>query len=1172
MASNDRTAFDSGASVAESDKTVLERDATILDDGTTMLEAALSDAAEQTDADANENIAIEKGDTILDTYRVDSDAIEGGMGSVWRVHHTGWNVDLAMKRPQPKCFSTEKSKTDFIRECESWINLGLHPNIVSCYYVREIYGTPSIFSEWMDGGSLEHTIQKGTIYEGTEAAQRERLLDLSIQFARGLHYAHEAGLIHQDVKPDNVLLTKDGEAKVADFGLARARAVLTVLEENATVCDAADGGKTMLSPSGGYTPAYCSMEQMDGKPLTRRTDIYSWAVSVMEMYVGSRPWANGVVAGLSSAGYFKQARVCMPEALEDLLSQCLRGEPEDRPHDFAEIETKLHEIYQVETGNAYPRPEPKAAADTADSLNNRALSFLDLGKNDEAEKFWERAIRYSPQSRHANYNYLIWQWRTGKIDDTECERRFSLVAENQNDPLLMNIKRAACQEARATKVASAALYRPVLCRGNRIASCVIGQGGAVREISLMRADNLELISTIIVDDEQEKFTHVFPHEQGLCTITENGMAGQIPVIYLDIWDISTRKRVRRTELLHAWDTLQNATLSKDGKRILLWRSYYEAPGDDYPSELSAVYDTDDGCLLWRRNTIYEPVSAAISAHGEYVILTHAHGLLELRDGNTGNTLAEVNPYFDKVGHRANINDVQFLPDASAFLSAGSDKKIILWRTNTLTVTKEFVGHTQKIFRVALSAGGSRFLSTAPDELKLWSLSDGHSLHSERISQSGYEVCVDELLQSIWFSDGRYTLLTVFDEATYELSCIQDFRGAAKSEKERDQAASQVRQLIQDRQIAEALALIQKHNQNTAGFLHSEQSQSLSEAIGKFCHRSAVVKVEQMLEISLAVPSGLGSITFCDGESSLAAAPSSAGYPICKYTLEDGSFAGEMHLTTGYVGCVFSPNGDYVAMKVQGREDNVEAALGAWGGYNAHFPINTSFRTLEFSADSKYLLALGNEQEKSFQTCATVWDIGKGLVPECVDTVYFRETACYALHGDEQHMQQRTLLGPITGDYELVTPDRMYGLRCEAMSKNKLSDMRGLPKSERWIANQSKPRRIVLYGLQSLATVIVESSSQAICFAMSADGCKLLTGTGDGLVRLYKICYQYKFPGFSDWDEGARPYLEMFLIMHPDWTDVDFDGFISELQNRGYGWLRPEGVRSALVEMTRSKDC
>ena len=108
------------------------------------------------------------GDLLLGTYRVESDAVRGGMGAVWRVHHTGWDVDLAMKRPRPEVFRTEGQKQRFTDECQFWMNLGLHPNIVSCYYVREIEGIPTIFSEWMDKGSLESHIKDGTLYDGRE--------------------------------------------------------------------------------------------------------------------------------------------------------------------------------------------------------------------------------------------------------------------------------------------------------------------------------------------------------------------------------------------------------------------------------------------------------------------------------------------------------------------------------------------------------------------------------------------------------------------------------------------------------------------------------------------------------------------------------------------------------------------------------------------------------------------------------------------------------------------------------------------------------------------------------------------------------------------------------------------------------------------------------------------
>ncbi len=417
--------------VYEDEGTVLESEETVLENGITMPEATSYDTAAQGLVEsAVENTSIKKGDTILDTYTVESDAIEGGMGSVWRVHHKNWNVDLAMKRPQPKCFSTEKSKTNFIEECKSWINLGLHPNIVSCYYVREISGVPTIFSEWMTGGSLESAIKNETLYEGSENEQQKRILDIAIQFARGLHYAHEAGLIHQDVKPDNLLLTKEGEAKVADFGLAKARATLTVIEDRDTVID---DGATVLAASGGYTPAYCSMEQMDGKVLSRRTDIYSWAVSVMEMFVGSRSWANGVVAGLNCHEYLENTRVSLPDELKELLVKCMEAEPDNRPHDFAEIETDLYAIYKKSIGKDYLRPTPKTVVDTADSLNNRALSMLDLGNNDEAERLWKQALEKNPHHTVAMCNLQLYLWNTGRINDLDVISSLEVLERDSQD-------------------------------------------------------------------------------------------------------------------------------------------------------------------------------------------------------------------------------------------------------------------------------------------------------------------------------------------------------------------------------------------------------------------------------------------------------------------------------------------------------------------------------------------------------------------------------------------------------------------------------------------------------------------------------------------------------------------------------------------------------------------
>ena len=362
------------------------------------------------------------GDMLLNTYRVESEAVMGGMGAVWRVHHTGWNVDLAMKRPRPEAFRTEDQKKNFTDECMHWINLGLHPNIVSCYYVREIDGIPAIFSEWMENGSLESHIKRGTLYSGTGEEVQERLLNIAIQFARGLHYAHENNLIHQDVKPDNLLLTRDWTAKVSDFGLAKARTMLTFLEGTATEPEL-DADATMVTPGGGKTPAYCSPEQAAAQLLTRRTDIYSWAVSVLEMYLGDKPWAHGreltgPLAGSACRVYFSMcAERPVPEGLQELLAQCMEQDPDDRPADFAVVESELQVIYRAITGRPFSRSAPAAASDTAASLNNRALSCIDLGMHDEADELLKKAVRKDGSCFLYHFNYALHQWNQRKISD-----------------------------------------------------------------------------------------------------------------------------------------------------------------------------------------------------------------------------------------------------------------------------------------------------------------------------------------------------------------------------------------------------------------------------------------------------------------------------------------------------------------------------------------------------------------------------------------------------------------------------------------------------------------------------------------------------------------------------------------------------------------------------------
>ena len=140
---------------------------------------------------------------------------------------------------------------------------------------------------------------------------QERILDIAIQSARGLHYSHENGLLHQDMKPGNLLLTGEWDAKVADFGLSRARSQL---------------GGADSAGTGGYTLAYCPAEQAKGQEPARWMDIYAWALTVLEMYAGSRLWSTGAEAKDSFDSRIPLCRCIMPgELTPDGIRLCPSG-------------------------------------------------------------------------------------------------------------------------------------------------------------------------------------------------------------------------------------------------------------------------------------------------------------------------------------------------------------------------------------------------------------------------------------------------------------------------------------------------------------------------------------------------------------------------------------------------------------------------------------------------------------------------------------------------------------------------------------------------------------------------------------------------------------------------------------------------------------------------------
>jgi serine/threonine protein kinase len=297
------------------------------------------------------------GHKLLGEYEVIRVLGEGGMGKVYLVRSLSTGSQFAVKRAKGM---HDADRKNFLAELQTWIDLPEHPNLVPCRFFRTVDAEVLIFAEYVEGGSLRDWIDSRRLYEGGPSVALERMLDVAIQFAWGLHCVHELGTVHQDVKPGNVLMGTDGNTgvqgvrpQVTDYGLARARAAAgeTIIT---------DPCHSILVSSGGGTPAYWSPEQAEGLPLTHKTDIWSWGVSVLELFTGEVTWMSGLGAGQVLELYLQEdeyddATPPMPDDMVDLLRKCFLQDPQERPESLADAVEKLQVIYRDSIGVGYSR-------------------------------------------------------------------------------------------------------------------------------------------------------------------------------------------------------------------------------------------------------------------------------------------------------------------------------------------------------------------------------------------------------------------------------------------------------------------------------------------------------------------------------------------------------------------------------------------------------------------------------------------------------------------------------------------------------------------------------------------------------------------------------------------------------------------------------------------------
>ena len=234
----------------------------------------------------------ENGKLLLNEYLIEGEIGEGGMGKVYLARSRSADHQFAVKRTkvlrrgQPAKFPDRVAAMENFRIPAIWSPAGFSGR--SGRKLRSSPNTSKKGDRWRIGSAT-----------GSDEPASDT--DVAIQSAWGLQRLHEMELIHRDIKPANVLMTSDGLAKVTDFGLAAAR--VSAGEKPS------DFGKSNFVSYGGRTPAYCSPEQADGRTLTRQSDIWSWAVSVLQMSSGRSLLGGwGQAANLALEEYSVESR------------------------------------------------------------------------------------------------------------------------------------------------------------------------------------------------------------------------------------------------------------------------------------------------------------------------------------------------------------------------------------------------------------------------------------------------------------------------------------------------------------------------------------------------------------------------------------------------------------------------------------------------------------------------------------------------------------------------------------------------------------------------------------------------------------------------------------------------------------------------------------------------
>jgi eukaryotic-like serine/threonine-protein kinase len=307
----------------------------------------------------------------LKQYVIEAKLGQGGMGVVYRARDTRLGRPVALKVLAQDVMGDRERRRRFIREAQSAAAV-THPAIAQIYDVDEVDGVIFIAMEFVEGRTVRQLI-------AAHELDLLKSIDVAIQIGGGLAKAHDAGIVHRDIKSDNVMMTSEGHAKLLDFGLAKL--VSTAPSDSETAADQPTRLAASAATTAGMvlgTIAYMSPEQARGQMVDQRSDIFSLGVMLYEMCTGQMPFEGASPIDTMHAIAFEEARPVteirpgLPPALQRVVSRCLRKRAEDRYQGVREFVDDLRRLRSdTESGTVRAVPLAERMKDGLESL--RAL-------------------------------------------------------------------------------------------------------------------------------------------------------------------------------------------------------------------------------------------------------------------------------------------------------------------------------------------------------------------------------------------------------------------------------------------------------------------------------------------------------------------------------------------------------------------------------------------------------------------------------------------------------------------------------------------------------------------------------------------------------------------------------------------------------------------------------